>query len=328
VFVRETLERVTTPKFHRTAPLWYYLPIVPVAAFPWIVPALARLKHWRWAWLARRDNPNAGDAILLACWVLGPLAFFTVNQSKLPQYVLPLMPAFSLAAARVLAREGIGVAGRGYAALATGLGLALASLTLWLPAPIALTPAQRAAIPPTALALGLVLLGSAALVWIAARRGATRPMLGATGYALVVMAIPLVSGSLLTAVGDDRSAATLAHVIRNTQGPGARVLGVSAYPPSLPFYLRERVDVATATGRELTSNFIADYVDRFRALPGSPLKPEDYWREVLAHCPQPTVFITRTGDAATRAALDSTLTLLAVQGRYAAYGPCAASSAR
>ena len=320
VFVRETLERVTTTKFHRTAPVWYYLPIVPVAAFPWIVPALARVKHWRWAWLARRDNPNAGEAIFLACWVLGPLAFFTLNQSKLPQYVLPLMPAFAIAAARLFAREGLGVAWRGYAALAALLGLALASLTLWLPAPIALTPAERAAIPPTALALGIALVTSAALVWLAVRR--SQPILGAAGYALVVMAIPLVSGPLLAAVGDDRSAATLAQVIRNTAGPHTKVLGISAFPPSLPFYLGGTVEVATATGRELTSNFIADYVDHFRALPGSPLKPADYWREVLTRCAQPIVFITRTGDSATRAALDSVLPLLAMQGRYAAYGAC------
>ena len=320
VFVRETLERVTTTKFHRTAPVWYYLPIVPVAAFPWIVPALARVKHWRWAWLARRDNPNAGEAIFLACWVLGPLAFFTLNQSKLPQYVLPLMPAFAIAAARLFAREGIGVAWRGYAALAALLGLALASLTLWLPAPIALTPAERAAIPPTALALGIALVTSAALVWLAVRR--SQPILGAAGYALVVMAIPLVSGPLLAAVGDDRSAATLAQVIRNTAGPHTKVLGISAFPPSLPFYLGGTVEVATATGRELTSNFIADYVDHFRALPGSPLKPADYWREVLTRCAQPIVFNTRTGDSATRAALDSVLPHLAKQGRYAAYGAC------
>lgn len=326
VFVRETLERVTTAKFHRTAPVWYYLPIVPVAAFPWIVPALARVKHWRWAWLARRDNPNAGEAILLACWVLGPLAFFTLNQSKLPQYVLPLMPAFALTAARLFAREGMAVAWRAYAALAALLGLALASLTLWLPAPMALTPAERAAIPLTALAVGIALVASAALVWIAVRR--SQPILGATSYALVVMTIPFVSGPLLAAVGDDRSAAALAQVIRNTQVPGARVLGVSAFPPSLPFYLGEIVDVATPTGRELTSNFIADYVDTYRAVPGSPLKPADYWRDVLARCPVPTVLITRTGDTPTRAVLDSTLPLLAVEGRYAAYGPCAASSAR
>jgi len=106
------------------------------------------------------------------------------------------------------------------------------------------------------------------------------------------------------------------------------VLGIAASPPSLPFYFGETVDVATETGRELTSNFIADYVDQFRAAPGSPLKPRDSWRDALARCHRPTVFIARTGDAPTRAALDSSLTLLAVEGRYAAYGPCAASSAR
>ncbi|HEX9393263.1 MAG TPA: glycosyltransferase family 39 protein, partial [Gemmatimonadales bacterium] len=42
VFVRETLQRVTTHSFHRTAPFWYYLPIVLVGPFPWVVPALAR----------------------------------------------------------------------------------------------------------------------------------------------------------------------------------------------------------------------------------------------------------------------------------------------
>src|SRR2546430_5424540 len=59
VFVRETWQRVMTPSFHRGGPWWYFLPILPVAAFPWIVPALAGLRHWRWGWLVRRENPVA-----------------------------------------------------------------------------------------------------------------------------------------------------------------------------------------------------------------------------------------------------------------------------
>jgi len=332
VFVRETFERVTTRSFHRTAPFWYYLPIVPVAAFPWIVPALGRVKTWRWAWLARHVNPQAQESILLACWVAGPLLFFTLNQSKLPQYVLPLMPAFALAAARLLTRQaselggGIGVARRTYTVLGALLGLALVSLTIWLPAPISLTPAQRAAIPPTALALGIALLISAALVWYAGRAERPRPALLMMGYALTVMATPIVSGKLLAAVGEDRSSATLARVIQNSGA--ADVVGVSAFPTSLPFYLRRTIPVATATGRELTSNFIADYYDRFRADSTSPLKPVDYWRDRVAHCVVPTVFVTRANDARRRSALDSLLPLLAVEGLSAAYGPCAASSAR
>jgi hypothetical protein len=272
--------------------------------------------------------------------VLGPLLFFTLNQSKLPQYVLPLMPPFALAAARLLTRPeselggGIGVGARTYATIAALLGLALASLTLWLAAPISLTPAERAAIPPTALALGIALLLSAGLVWYAGSGerggggGAHRhPALAVMGYALPVIVMPLVSGRLLDAVGEDRSAVTLARVIQNTVPGDAEVIGVSAYPPSLPFYLRRTIAVATATGRELTSNFIADYHERFRAVPGSPLKPPEYWRERVQHCRTPTVVVTRAGDSRVRATLDSLLPLLAVEGRYAAYGPCAASLA-
>jgi hypothetical protein len=135
-----------------------------------------------------------------------------------------------------------------------------------------------------------------------------------------------VSTRLLDAVGDDRSARVLANVIQNAGD--VEVLGIAAYPPSLPFYLRRTIPVATGTGRELTSNFIADYHERLREVPGSPLKPADYWRPLLTACRTPVVFVTRSGDTPVRATLDSLLPLLAVEGRYAAYGPWAASSAR
>jgi len=339
VFVRETFERVTTRSFHRTAPFWYYLPIVPVAAFPWIVPALARCKNWRWAWLARRVNPQAQESVLLACWVLGPLLFFTLNQSKLPQYMLPLMPPFALAAARLLTRNatelggGIGVARTAYAGIAATCGIALVLLTVWLPAPISLTPAERAAIPPTALALGIALLASALMVWYAGRPDHPRPALAVMGYALTVIAMPIVSGRLLAAVGEDRSAATLARVIQNVRPrvegvEDVAVVGVSAFPTSLPFYLRRPIPVATATARELTSNFIVDYQEQFRGDSGSPLKPADSWRARARDCRTATVFVARANDARLRTQLDPLLPLLAVEGQYAAYGPCAASSAR
>jgi len=327
VFVRETLQRIATGSFHRTAPFWYYFPIVPVAAFPWIVPALARVRGWRTTWLARRA-PEAREPLLLASWVIVPLVFFTLNQSKLPQYVLPLMPAFALAAARnVMPHGAVGVreGGRVYTALALVTGSALVALTHWLPAPIDLTPAEKAAIPPTALVLGLVLFASAALVAVGVLR--RQPRAAIVGYAMVVMAVPLASGRLLAAVGDDRSSAALARATAAALGEASRsgaasaVLGILAYPPSLAFYLGRPVAVATTTGAELTSNYIADYQDRYRDVPGSPLLPEGYWREALAHCPIPTVFVTTAANREARAEL-AALPLVADDGRYAAYGPC------
>ena len=322
VFLRETLERVTTRSFHRTAPFWYYLPIIPLAAFPWIVPALARVRHWRATWDARRDAA-ASEPLLLACWVVVPLVFLSLNQSKLPQYILPLIPALALAATRNLTAGGSHTAARAYVGVSGVAGLALVALTTWLPAPISLTAAEKAAIPPTAVALGIVVLCSAALVAFGALTRRRRTTL--FGYAVVVMAIPFLSENLLVAVGEDRSSSAVASAtaaaLERSGGTGT-VLGVLAYAPSLPFYLGRPIAVATETGRELTSNYIADNVERFRSLPGSPLLPAGYWREALAGCPMATVFLTGAGQREVRAALGAALPLLAADDHYAAYGPC------
>jgi 4-amino-4-deoxy-L-arabinose transferase-like glycosyltransferase len=322
VFVRETFERVTTRSFHRSAPFWYYLPILPIAAFPWIVPALARMGggRLRWAWGARRVNPVARESILLACWVLGPLVLLTLNQSKLPQYVLPLMPAVALAAGRTLARHGPGAGWRTYVVTAAVLGGTIVAMLAWLSQaggslPTPLTGPERAAIPGAASGIALAVLASAALVALAARRRDTR--LAAVGYGVAVIALPFLIADLMRAVGDDRSAASLAAAAR---GRG-RVVGVNAYPPSLPFYLRRQVPVATAHGRELTSNYIADYAKRYRTVPGSPLLPADAWRTIAAECREPTIFVTRPVDRDVRDEL-SRLPLLFADGRYVAYGPC------
>jgi hypothetical protein len=228
------------------------------------------------------------------------------------------MPAFALAAARALTAAGPRLAWRPAVALATGLGLLLVALPPGLLATVPLTAAERSAIPATALALGIVLLVSAACVAVAALRRSTG--LAAAGYAMVVMAIPVASVPLMAAVGDDRSAATLSAAIQ-AAGGGAQVLGVAAYPPSLPFYLRRTIPVATAGAGELTSNYIARHHEQLRARPDSPLRPADSWLEALNNCPVPTIFVARAGNRTVRAAL-AALPLLADDGHHAAYGPC------
>src|SRR5207244_1486783 len=136
-------------------------------------------------------------------------------------------------------------------------GLALVALTSWLPAPISLTPAEKAAIPPTAVALGIVVLCSAALVAFGALTRRRRTTL--FGYAVVVMAIPFLSGNLLVAVGEDRSSAAVASATAaalERSGGTSTVLGVLAYAPSLPFYLGRPIAVATEPGRQLTTHSI------------------------------------------------------------------------
>ena len=316
-FVRETFERVTTGRFHRTGPIWYYLPILPVAAFPWVVPVSVRVRHWRAAWAAWRDTAGR-EAIWLSTWVLGPLVLFSLNQSKLPQYVLPLMPAFALAAARTLTIERGRPGARTYAVIGGSLVALLAATIPTLESVLPLTDAGRAELPATVGAMAFTVLLSVCCVWLGAR--GSRLGLAATGYAMVVIALPFTSGSLLGTVSDGRSSAGLAAAIMQA-APAGEVLAVATFPTSLPFYLDRTIKVATGDAAVLTSNYVAAYEDRLRVMPGSRLQPADAWRPILAECPVSTVFVVRSDASAIRADL-SGLPLILDDGRNAAYGPC------
>src|ERR1043166_9423700 len=109
------------------------------------------------------------------------------------------MPAGGLGAARNAVTSGTNAAARAYVLIAALVGLALVALTRWRPAPISLTPEEKTAIPPTAVALGAVVLGSAILVGIGSHTRVVRTTI--VGYAGVVMGIPLLAQRLPGAGG-------------------------------------------------------------------------------------------------------------------------------
>ena len=95
--VEESLHRFTSPQFHRSAPFWYYVPVIAGVFFPWsiLLPESAVA-----AWRSRARWARA-DRLLIA-WVLVAVVFFSVSQSKLPGYVLTAVVALGILVARVL----------------------------------------------------------------------------------------------------------------------------------------------------------------------------------------------------------------------------------
>jgi hypothetical protein len=110
---------------------WYggfevYLPMLVAGALPWSVLALAPPGGPRSAWHRVRERLRARDrgSLLLAYWLLVPLAVFFLARSRLHLYVLPLFVPLALVMARSLARRP-GLAGR---RLAWTAGLAALAL--------------------------------------------------------------------------------------------------------------------------------------------------------------------------------------------------------
>jgi 4-amino-4-deoxy-L-arabinose transferase-like glycosyltransferase len=350
----ETWQRVTTPEMNREGPLWFFIPCLLAGALPWSVLALA---GWRRGWAPRRGGGGLRERLdparlYLALWIALPLVLFSLSHSKRPQYILPLVPAVAIMAAKVWvdatqpAPGAPAFAGTVPGALAAGwTWLALAVLCAAGPAVLPRIHslhsrlAHVSLLPPTLIGLAVAFSLGAALVFLGVRQrrrrrspaGTAAAALLLAGLVLPMAALPAVLLPLLAEIGSHRSSRAAAAAIAPRLAPGAEVVAVHAYPPSLPFYLRRTVLVATPRGRELTSNYVIAYFQKWIAADprDTPLRPTDWWRGALAACDHPLIFVTWADDAADRAALAAAgLPLLVANDRMAAYGPCTAHPAR
>jgi 4-amino-4-deoxy-L-arabinose transferase-like glycosyltransferase len=93
--IEHNFKRYLTPEFQHIQPFWFYVPILLVGVLPWTLlllftclPELPKLRR-------QRLGPNT-SALFLICWSLVPLLFFSASKSKLPGYILPVVPALGV----------------------------------------------------------------------------------------------------------------------------------------------------------------------------------------------------------------------------------------
>jgi 4-amino-4-deoxy-L-arabinose transferase-like glycosyltransferase len=92
-FMHEQFERFLTRVHERYEPDWYFIPVLLAGFMPWTVllPAIAE-RSWR------AVRQGSGPDLLLALWAVFCFVFFSLSQSKLAPYILPLFPALALLA--------------------------------------------------------------------------------------------------------------------------------------------------------------------------------------------------------------------------------------
>ncbi|BAY13902.1 ArnT family glycosyltransferase [Calothrix sp. NIES-2098] len=97
-FGYHNIERFTEVVNGHSAPWYFYFLVVLLGFAPYSIylpAALIELKFWqRSHWLSQERSQQLG---LFACiWFFGVFGFFTIAVTKLPSYVLPLMPAAAI----------------------------------------------------------------------------------------------------------------------------------------------------------------------------------------------------------------------------------------
>jgi 4-amino-4-deoxy-L-arabinose transferase-like glycosyltransferase len=106
-FLQHNLERYTTDLYRHHQPFWYFLPVALLALVPWvvfvIVAAVDAARDWRFS---AQQPPGAEDLrTFLTLWLLLPILFFSLSQSKLPGYILPSVPAGAILLADFIRRR-------------------------------------------------------------------------------------------------------------------------------------------------------------------------------------------------------------------------------
>lgn len=94
-FIREHFQRFVLPDHDRQGPWWFFIAVLALGMLPWasLIPRALRA-----AWQARDNGFNADRFLVL--WALVTLVFFSVSQSKLPAYILPILPALQVLLSR------------------------------------------------------------------------------------------------------------------------------------------------------------------------------------------------------------------------------------
>jgi 4-amino-4-deoxy-L-arabinose transferase-like glycosyltransferase len=103
-FVLEhNLARFSSDLYHHREPFWYYVPVTALALLPWTVLVVAALVRPIRSWWEQRQSPVSEEpraefqfSLFAGCWLIVPVVFFSVSQSKLPGYILPAVPAGAL----------------------------------------------------------------------------------------------------------------------------------------------------------------------------------------------------------------------------------------
>lgn len=254
------IQRFLRPMEHHSGPLVYYVPVIWVGFFPWSIFLLPAI-----AWLRRRLARGTESAVshreraawhLMFWWCAVVLVFFSLSQTKLPNYILPLYPALAVTAGACLASwtehatwpwgwwarlafRSLASVGLAFLVLVPAVSLLhYDGLPLLVYAQV--HPELSRALWPVGL-VGVPLLVGGWLCLSAVGRGAAAHMV--TTFMIMAPAFCLALLMVAAAYVNrfQSSPAVAAAILERTGGASARVATFHLNSPTLVFYLRQTV---------------------------------------------------------------------------------------
>jgi 4-amino-4-deoxy-L-arabinose transferase-like glycosyltransferase len=88
-FISHNIERFATPVFGHDRPVYFFIPVLLLLTFPWTFLLTSALRR-----------TFGRNEFVLLWWAIVPFVFFSLSRSKLPGYILPMVPPIALLLAK------------------------------------------------------------------------------------------------------------------------------------------------------------------------------------------------------------------------------------
>jgi len=241
-FIHEHWERYTTGVHHREGPIYYFVPFLVFGLLPWLAVSLNALAKPAFKWLP--ETPGSFNAVrLLWSFVAVTFIFFSLGNSKLPAYILPVIPVIMVLAAQRMAGMKKPGFDRWLMALLSVATLIVAFNLVWLTHSRYSMQLLSEYRPWLLTAAGLFAV-SALVLHALSRRPMTAVSISALTSLLAFQTMLWGAQSLASA----RSGRMVAEAIASSVPADTPVFTVGTCPESAVFYLGRTLRVAFYTG--------------------------------------------------------------------------------
>lgn len=243
-FIDQNILRFLTKKHHRSGPVYYFIPVLAAGMLPWsfFLPR-AVMRAWRMKELR-----------FLIIYSAVVFLFFSLSGSKLPPYILPVLPPLSLIMGRlfVSCRQGAVSAKKEIVVYIIFFVGVMVTFVLGVSGIfekcVGVAPDVKEILENIrGLEIGMIAVSAAMILFLCVRRLSRFHLifLALTGFSLAVVAMVLFYAGVIDGY---KTSKHLARTINGLQPKAAMVVYYGSFAESLPFYTGRRIYIVGDRG--------------------------------------------------------------------------------
>lgn len=241
-FIHEHFDRYTSEVHSREGPIYYFIPVLLLGVLPWLITSLRSLVSPGFKWSPEKPGQFDPERFMWTFAVV-TFCFFSLGQSKLPGYILPILPVIAVLSGRQIVYRGE-VSRERWVMLFLGLFFILGAFGIELLASKHFPAEQWAAYRPWIIGSGVFFLLS--FVVMSIRKVTPLHTFAAVAVLSLTAGLLIVSGA--NSLAESRSSKVISDIITESLPAGAPVYSFQYFPEAAAFYLGRPITIVEYEG--------------------------------------------------------------------------------